>query len=199
VEQHITSIIHHMMSSQQQMARLLEAERHIVGHMAHIVHDIPDRNPSFSGAEAIIKNSGELTKTISAYLMSLAYLEEAIAENLTCVMKELNREEAYLSMLNATAKMQYNISLILEAKALEAEKTKHWLCSHLEGSSFNGHEEQLIQAVAIHLQIVDVIDGLTKLENELGKNLKIILDQDEDSESGGFGGGNGLFGLGGQS
>jgi hypothetical protein len=89
MEQEITAIIHHIMSSQQQMAKVLEAERHIIDHIAKMVNEIPDRRSSFYGMEAIVKNSNEVTKTISSYLVSLADFEESIAENLTAVMREL--------------------------------------------------------------------------------------------------------------
>ncbi|MDB5054123.1 MAG: nucleoside-diphosphate sugar epimerase [Bacilli bacterium] len=89
MEQEITEIIHHMMSSQQQIAKVLEAERHIVDHIAKIVNEIPDQFPSFNDMEAIVKNTSEVTKTISSYLVSLADFEEAIADNLTAVMMEL--------------------------------------------------------------------------------------------------------------
>jgi hypothetical protein len=109
----------------------------------------------------------------------------------------LKREEAYLSILEATGKMQFNVSLLLEAKSLEAEKAKNWLCNHISRNSFSNHGDQLTQVLTIHQQIVEVIDGLTKLEHGLGKNLKIILETNEHGEHGGFPGGHGQFGMGG--
>jgi hypothetical protein len=111
----------------------------------------------------------------------------------------LNREQAYFSILDAIAKMQFNVALILEAKALEAEKAKNWLCNHLSSSSYDNHEIQLIEAIDIHQQMIDVIDGLTKMEAALGRKLKVILGHNESIEEGGFGGGNNIFGMGGQS
>jgi hypothetical protein len=89
MESKITAIINHMMSSQQHMAKVLETQRHIIDHVAKLVKDIPDRQPSISGMEAFVKNSSQVTKTISTYLVSLADFEEAIADNLTAVMREL--------------------------------------------------------------------------------------------------------------
>jgi hypothetical protein len=37
----------------------------------------------------MVKNTGEITKTICSYLVGLADLEEAIGDNLSAVMKEL--------------------------------------------------------------------------------------------------------------
>jgi hypothetical protein len=109
----------------------------------------------------------------------------------------LKREEAYLSILEATGKMQYNVSLLLEAKSLEAEKAKNWLCNHISNSSFDNHEEQLLQALTIHQQIIEFIDGLTKMEHGLGKNLKVILETHESGGNGGLAGGHAHFGMGG--
>jgi hypothetical protein len=89
MERKITTIISHIMNSQQQMAKILESERYIVDHIARIVNVIPDRQPSFSTTDAIVKNASEVTKNVSSYLTSLADFEEAVADNLTAVMKEL--------------------------------------------------------------------------------------------------------------
>jgi hypothetical protein len=100
----------------------------------------------------------------------------------------LDRENAYLSMLEAAANIQFNVSLILEAKAVESVKVKNWLCNHLSNASFSDNEAQLIQVIDFHQQIVDVIEGLTKLENGLGKNLKIVLGHNESRGTDGFDG-----------
>jgi hypothetical protein len=89
-------------------------------------------------------------------------------------------------MLEVAAKMQFEVSLILEAKAIEAEKAKNWLCNHLSSAEFNDYEDQLKQAIDIHQQMIDVIDGLTKLENGLRKNLEIVLGHNKSSGDSGF-------------
>jgi Zn-dependent oligopeptidase len=89
VEQKITAIISHIMNSQQQMAKILESERYNAVHIAKIINNIPDYQLSFYVFENIIKNTSEVTKTICSYLVGLADLEEAIGDNLSIVMKEL--------------------------------------------------------------------------------------------------------------
>jgi hypothetical protein len=101
----------------------------------------------------------------------------------------LDRDDAYLSMLEAAANMQFNVSLILEAKAVESVKVKNWLCNHLSNVSFSDNDAHLMQVVEFHQKIVEVIEGLTKLENGLGKNLKIVLGHNESGDTGGFGAG----------
>jgi ribonuclease HIII len=96
----------------------------------------------------------------------------------------LNREDSYLTMLEATAIMQHHISVILQAKAIEATKSKCWLCNHLSDGVFTDKEDQLKQSLEIHEKIVEVIEGLTKLESSFSKNLKVVLNDSEESSSG---------------
>jgi len=96
------------------------------------------------------------------------------------------REQAFLQMLEASARMQWNVAMILEAKAVEAEKVRNWAINHLSEHAFTSHTELLKESLGIHDQLVDVIDGLTKLENGLAHNLKVVLSREAE---GGFGGG----------
>jgi hypothetical protein len=89
MEQKITANISYIVNSQQQMAKILESERHIAVHIAKIVNEIPDYQSSFNTVENIVKNSSEVTITISSYLVGLADLEEALGDSLAAVMKEL--------------------------------------------------------------------------------------------------------------
>lgn len=99
----------------------------------------------------------------------------------------MSREKAFLQMLESTATIQWNIALILEAKAVEAEKVKQWTQQHIHARSFDAHEDQLKESLSIHEVIVEMVEGLTKLENGLYSNLKAVLGSGED-EGGGFGG-----------
>lgn len=100
----------------------------------------------------------------------------------------MSREKAYLQMLESTAAIQSNIALILEAKAVEAEKVKQWALHHIHARAFESHGEQLKESISIHEVIVEMVEGLTKLENGLYSNLKAVLDSGEDEGSGeGFG------------
>lgn len=105
------------------------------------------------------------------------------------------RSRYYLETLEATANIQMNVALILEAKALEAEKARGWLCSHFDGSQIPAHSDRVKQVIEIHEQIIEIIDGIVKMENGLASNLKVLLGEPESS--GGMGGG--LFDTGGQT
>ncbi|WP_307589505.1 restriction endonuclease subunit S [Paenibacillus wynnii] len=101
----------------------------------------------------------------------------------------MSREKAYLQMLDSTATIQWNIAMILEAKAVEAEKVKQWTQHHIHAKAFASHEEQLKESLSIHEQIVELMEGLTKLENGLYSNLKAVLGSGEEEGGGeGFGG-----------
>lgn len=109
----------------------------------------------------------------------------------------MNRTESYLSILDATAKIQLNVALILEAKALHAEKSSNWICRHLSADAYESNADHLKQANSVHEQLIAVIEGITKMEVAFAKNLGILIAEDDEDNSGqGSGGGLGdLFGL----
>jgi hypothetical protein len=94
------------------------------------------------------------------------------------------RNESYIRMLEASAKIQYNIAAILEAKAYEADKAKSWICSNLHPSRYKSPDELHKQTLDIHDTIVEVIDGITKMEQGLARNLKIVLGGGENDSEG---------------
>lgn len=104
----------------------------------------------------------------------------------------MSREQSYLNVLDAATKVQWNVSMILEAKAVEAEKVRNWILNHVHGGSFDNHEKMLSEPLDIHEQLVEVIDGLTKLQNGFCSNLKAVLATDIE-ESGPDDGLGGLF------
>lgn len=89
MEQKITDIITHMSHSHTQMARVIHAEREVAVRMSQILHAIPDHMPAFDGTEGVMENAGRVNKSVISYLNAIADLEEAMAENLGYVMKEL--------------------------------------------------------------------------------------------------------------
>lgn len=93
----------------------------------------------------------------------------------------MSREVSYLKMLESSARIQRDISIILEAQADEAEKSRNWLCSHIQPYLYSDHSLQLKQSLEVHEHLVALIEGLTKLEFGLAKNLKVLLETDDDS------------------
>ncbi|MBW7474519.1 restriction endonuclease subunit S [Paenibacillus oenotherae] len=98
----------------------------------------------------------------------------------------MSREAAFARMLDASAKLQWNVAMILEAKAVEAEKVRNWLCNHVTKDAYPQHKESLKETLIIHEQVIEVIDGLTKLNQGMTNVMKAALYQDADN--GGMGG-----------
>lgn len=96
----------------------------------------------------------------------------------------MKREQAFETALQAIAKIQKNVSVILEAKAAEAEKARNWILHHVHEASFPAHSDRLSVCLQIHEQQIEVIDGLTKLCNGLSRNLKVLLSSgDEEGQA----------------
>lgn len=103
----------------------------------------------------------------------------------------MSREQSLILMLDAAAKMQWNIALILEAKAIEAEKVRNWALNHLNGEAFLTHGDQVAEPLKMHDQLVEMLEGLTRMETGLCNNLKAVM-VDNSAEEGRMDGG--MFG-----
>ncbi|OME77986.1 hypothetical protein BK120_25150 [Paenibacillus sp. FSL A5-0031] len=96
----------------------------------------------------------------------------------------MDRDQAYMRMLSSTANMQWNIAIMLEAKAAEAEKMRGWICNHVHTHTFNSHQTQLGQSIQMHDQVIEMIDGIAKLNQGIVSIMKAVLQQEEEmSES----------------
>ncbi len=99
----------------------------------------------------------------------------------------MGRSETLLDMLESSAQMQEHISAILEAKALEAEQRRGWVCTHLQIHHHSGGEDCHKDSMELHENVVDVIAGITRMELGLAKNLGLLIKQESSSDGGGFG------------
>jgi hypothetical protein len=90
MEEAITSMLQHMAKSHLKMANILGSKSSVGVRMAYLIDSIPNYNPGFEGLESMMTQSLEITKNVTAYLNSLADLEEAIASNLGLILKALN-------------------------------------------------------------------------------------------------------------
>ena len=95
----------------------------------------------------------------------------------------MNRNEAFVDIVAAMSNIQGHIAFILEAQALEAEKSRNWFCEYIHADAYTDHKLQLKQALKVHSQLIEVIDGIVKVENGISRNLKILLNKNEDSTS----------------
>ena len=96
----------------------------------------------------------------------------------------MSREEALMRMLDAAVSIQRETALILAGKAVEAEKVKQWVLHQAEDKSM-----ALKEPIKLHEQIVEQIEGLTRIGTGLCRNLKAVLGSgQEDHAEMGFGG-----------
>ncbi|CAH1229925.1 hypothetical protein PAECIP111891_06575 [Paenibacillus allorhizoplanae] len=87
----------------------------------------------------------------------------------------LDRTDLYMQMLDATAKLQYEISLMLEARVVEASKSQNWICQHINTTNLEGHDHKMKVTGQIHESVIELIDGLTKMENALNRQMKALI------------------------
>jgi hypothetical protein len=93
----------------------------------------------------------------------------------------MNRNDAYVHIVEAMTHIQGHIAFILEAQAIEAEKTRSWLCEYVKDGACADHKLLLKQATKVHSQLIEVIDGIVKMENGIAHNLKVLLNKNDDS------------------
>lgn len=89
MEHKVTEFISYLARSHQELARIIEAKKDVVVNLGRLICAIPDDHDASNQYEAVIQNSQNVTKSLSSYLNSLADLEEALADNLSHVFKEL--------------------------------------------------------------------------------------------------------------
>ncbi|NMO95233.1 nucleoside-diphosphate sugar epimerase [Paenibacillus lemnae] len=94
MEHKINEIVHHLSHSQQQMARILEAQRHAAVRMAQIIHAMPDSMvPRVSDTEKSGLHIEQVNGSIASYLNAMADFQQTAADHLEIVMKELRGGE----------------------------------------------------------------------------------------------------------
>lgn len=99
----------------------------------------------------------------------------------------MDRSEDYLDMLASASKIQKHIADILEAKAYEAEKARAFICSHLLDARYGTGEELCKQSIELHESVVEILEGITRMEQGLSKNLNVLIgQQDGGLSAGGF-------------
>lgn len=93
VQHIVTEMIEHMSRSHEQIARVMEAKRHVAVRMAQMVQALPDQHPTFDGLSGLMESSQAVTRNVIAYLNSIAELQETIAHTITSIMKEIDDED----------------------------------------------------------------------------------------------------------
>ena len=95
----------------------------------------------------------------------------------------MSRDEYYLRMLEASALMQESISRMLLAKAEEARLNQTWISNQLRPNRYADASGVHKQSMDLHDQLIEVVEGIAKMEIGLARNLKIILNREESASS----------------
>ncbi|WP_276354151.1 restriction endonuclease subunit S [Cohnella caldifontis] len=97
---------------------------------------------------------------------------------------EAGLEEAFETTLDAISKIQRDVSMMLGAKAVEAEKVRNWVLNHVKEGVFQTQLDRFSTSMQFHEQQIEVIDGLAKMCNGLSRSMRIILHPDQDENQG---------------
>lgn len=89
----IDVLLEHISHSNRQIARVLEAERHVAVRMAQMIHDLPDEDPELGGFAGLLDQANVVTKSVISYLFSVAELQEMVAEQMYHVVMEMEEDE----------------------------------------------------------------------------------------------------------
>ncbi|MGG1876322.1 nucleoside-diphosphate sugar epimerase [Paenibacillus cisolokensis] len=94
MESQVNAFLSHLSRSQQQLARILEAQRHAAIRAAQIIHSLPSQEtPRTTGTRRPEGQAEQVNKSITAYLNAMADFQQTAADNLQVVMKELGGTE----------------------------------------------------------------------------------------------------------
>lgn len=93
----------------------------------------------------------------------------------------MSREISMFKIMAANAKLQKHMANILEAKAIELKKTRDWLCDHRSTDEYLESIHRFNDSISLNREIVEIINGITKVEKGLALNLGILLDSGEDA------------------
>lgn len=95
MENRLDDLINHVSWSQQQMARILEAQRHAAVRMAQIISAMPAAASAFRSESKEDGNPVSMVNTsIASYLNAMADFQQTAAESLELVLKELRDVDA---------------------------------------------------------------------------------------------------------
>lgn len=94
MENKVKVMVEHLSHSQEQMARIFEAQRHAAVRMSQIIDSLPNHQLHLpeekkpSGGQVV-----EVNGSIVAYLNSMADMQQMVADTLEVAMKELRANE----------------------------------------------------------------------------------------------------------
>ncbi|MCL6459917.1 MAG: hypothetical protein K6T85_18130 [Gorillibacterium sp.] len=91
MDNHVTSIIEHIAASQARLADILAAKCPVVEHAVIMLSALPAAPGE--DVEEQYESAAATMKSLTAYLNGCAELEDALAENMSLVIKELAEQD----------------------------------------------------------------------------------------------------------
>lgn len=91
----------------------------------------------------------------------------------------MSNAEAGLRILAASASIQWSVADMLEAKADEMETLREWLIHTLRASEFESPEAMIHHSCSFHAVLLEMLGGVTKIEQGLAQHLELLLVEEE--------------------
>jgi len=89
------------------------------------------------------------------------------------------RAKAALRILEAAASMQWSVAEMLEAKASEMESLRDWVTDTVRWSHVRDQNAFVLRSCDYHSILIDVINGISRLENGLAIHLNQLIVEEE--------------------
>lgn len=106
----------------------------------------------------------------------------------------MTRAKSALKILTEATDMQRSVADMLESKAMDMESLRDWLMHTVRSSHFDSDHDLVKQTVEFHNLMIDILQGVTKMECGLARHMKLLLEEQE--AFGGHPGFDGLFSAG---
>jgi len=104
------------------------------------------------------------------------------------------KSKACMRMLAAAASMQWCVADMLEAKADEMETLRDWLLDTVRDANMDDCNSFVTQSCDYHSQLIEMIQGITKMEYGLAKHVELMLVEEQIVPDASFADGGGVFG-----
>jgi hypothetical protein len=103
------------------------------------------------------------------------------------------KTKACLNILSSAASMQWSVADMLESKAIEMETLRDWVLHTVRSENMGDRNMFIMHSYNYHVQLIDLIHGITKMESGLAKNMELILVEEEIVPDNAFGDAGGML------
>lgn len=95
----------------------------------------------------------------------------------------MKKEQACERIMDSAALIQASIAKLLTAKAGEAKLAQGWIAVQIRPEDCEGPEEVHQTAMEMHDQMIEILEGITKMEIAIARQLRLLLEPDEEEAS----------------